>query len=139
MTIQERVKTEIISAMKNRDAVRRDSLKYIMSLFQNKSKNIEKTVSDAEAIAIIKNTLKGIKDTQKLIDVTHETYKQNEIFIAICEEFLPKQATEEEIKKYIYSIDFSKYNNKNQIIGIVLKHFNGQADGNLVKELVMNT
>lgn len=57
--------------------------------------------------------------------------------ISVCERYLPKKASEEEIISYIESIDFSQYKSLKDAtkgIGLVMKHFNGLADGRFVKE-----
>ena len=58
-------------------------------------------------------------------------------FVELCELILPKMATEQEIKTFLSTVDFSQFKNKMQSIGVVTKHFNGNVDGNLVKEIVL--
>jgi len=58
--------------------------------------------------------------------------------IQIAQEYLPVQATEEEIKSWIEkNIDFSQFKNKMQAMGPTLKHFKG-ADGNFVKKILLS-
>jgi len=57
--------------------------------------------------------------------------------IEIAQEYLPKQATKEEIAAWIHeNIDFSIYKNKMQAMGPITKHFKG-CDGNFVKNLLI--
>lgn len=57
--------------------------------------------------------------------------------ISIAQNYLPKQATEEEITLWIKeNIDFSNYKNKMQSMGLIMKQFKG-ADGNFVKGILM--
>lgn len=140
MTIQENVKKMTIEAMKAKDVIRRDNLKYLTSLFQKESKNVDKTIDDDKAIAIIKSQLKGSTETAKMCenDIRYkDEYIKTVNFIGICEDLIPKQATEEEVKAFIDTIDFTKLKNKGQAIGLTVKHFGGNVDGNLVKSLIM--
>lgn len=135
MTIQEKVREDMIFAMKTGQTIRKDNLKYLMGLFQNKSTNINKTVDDNEAIALIKSMIKKINDAQKLIaDTNSNEYQKNLDFLLMCEYLIPKQADEEQIKEYLQTIDYEKMGNA--VIGIVIKHFNGQADGSKVKKVL---
>ncbi len=60
----------------------------------------------------------------------------NKIFIAGC--YLPKVASEDEMKQWISeNIDLTKFKNKMQAMGPIMKHFKG-ADGNVVKNILMD-
>jgi hypothetical protein len=58
--------------------------------------------------------------------------------IEVATKYLPKQATEEEIKTWIQgNIDFSRFKNKIQAMGPIMKQFKG-ADGNFIKGILMS-
>ena len=79
--------------------------------------------------------IKKINDAQKLIaDSNSNEYQKNLDFLLMCEYLIPKQADEEQIKEYLQTIDYEKMGNA--VIGIVIKHFNGQADGSKVKKVL---
>ncbi|MGA8178988.1 MAG: hypothetical protein WB792_02945 [Desulfobacterales bacterium] len=55
----------------------------------------------------------------------------------MIESYLPKMAAEEEISAWIrQNVDFSKFKNKMQAMGAIMKHFGASADGNIVKEIL---
>lgn len=57
--------------------------------------------------------------------------------IEIAQNYLPKQASEEDIILWIKeNIDFSKLKNKMQAMGLIMKQFKG-SDGNFVKSILM--
>lgn len=57
--------------------------------------------------------------------------------ISIAQKYLPKQASEEEIREWISkNIDFSTFKNKMQAMGPIMKQFKG-CDGNFVKSILM--
>ena len=57
--------------------------------------------------------------------------------IVIAKGYLPKQATEEEIKAWIIeNIDFSQFKNKMQAMKPIMNQFQG-CDGNIVKKILM--
>lgn len=58
--------------------------------------------------------------------------------ISIAQKYLPKQASEEEIREWISkNIDFPNFKNKMQAMGPIMKQFKG-CDGNFVKSILMN-
>lgn len=58
--------------------------------------------------------------------------------IIIAESYLPVGPTEDEIKAFIATIDFSQFKNKMQAMGPIMKQFPG-ADGNFVKNILLST
>lgn len=71
---------------------------------------------------------------QKIYELNDQLHSLN---MRIAASYLPKQATEEEIKQWITdNIDFSKLNNKMQAMKPTLEHFKG-ADGLVVKNIIM--
>ncbi len=141
MTIQEQVQKDMIVALKLGMTIRKNNLKFLLGQFQNTSKNREKTVTDEEAIKIIKNIVKSVKEVTipNLLIANNSDEKLLEAydFVELCELILPKSATEQEIKTFLSTVDFSQFKNKMQAIVVVTKHFNGNVDGNLVKEIVL--
>ena len=58
--------------------------------------------------------------------------------IQIAQNYLPKQASEEDIISWIKeNIDFSTFKNKMQAMGPIMKQFKG-CDGNFVKSILVN-
>ena len=56
--------------------------------------------------------------------------------IRAAQSYLPKQATEEEIREWIKNnIDFSQFKNKMQAMGPIMNQFKG-SDGNFVKNIL---
>lgn len=148
MTIQEQLQKDMIVALRSGLTIRKDNMKFLIGQFQNASKNKDKTVTDEEAIKIVKNILKSVKEVTipSLTDVFNRVWENKKKddrliealdFVELCETILPKQASKEEVKMFLSSLDFSQFKNKMQAIGVTTKHFNGNVDGNLVKELLM--
>ena len=148
MSIQNELMNELTRTAKEGSTARRNNIKFLIGLFQNASKNKEKTVEDAEAIKIIKNLHKSVKEvtipklTEALFngrptDIPNPQLKEAYEFVALCEEILPKEATEEDIRNFLKTVDFSGLKNKMQAVGMINKHFNGNVDGNLAKSIVM--
>lgn len=58
--------------------------------------------------------------------------------IEIAQSYLPKEVSEEEVHEFIATIDMSKFKNKMQAMGLIMKQFPG-IDGNFAKRILMNS
>jgi len=89
----------------------------------------EKDVEDKSAAEVKKLVNDTIQELGNSLTSNH---------IEIAQKYLPTQATEEEIREWISeNVDFSKFKNKMQAMGSIMKQFKG-ADGNFVKGILMS-
>ena len=97
------------------------------------SREVEKELSDDKVIAIIK---KLVKSEKELLAAKQE---ESSDFLRIMEEYLPRQATEEEIRAWIAAhVDFSQFGNKMQAMRPIMTHFGSTVDGNVVKKVLQS-
>jgi len=143
MTIQEKLHEDMLVQSRAGNAIRRDNIKFLLGLFQNAAKNKEKTVSDDVAKSTIKKLLKSTTDLTIptiLKDPSRGegciAYKEAVDFVELCSDILPKEADESEILSFLETIDFSIFKSPMQAVGVVVKHFEGNVDGTVVKSLI---
>ncbi|MCP4748261.1 MAG: GatB/YqeY domain-containing protein [Desulfobacteraceae bacterium] len=131
MRLQEKIKADLIVAMKAKNEEKKNVLRVILGEFGRLE---QKEISDAETIKIIKKLVKSEKEV-----LSQRGSKSTNDFIKIAETYLPQMAGEDEIRSYIESnIDFSQFKNKMQAMGSIMKHFGSSADGNLVKKVLQS-
>lgn len=131
MTLQDKLKDDLKSAMKARDEAKKDAIRVVMGEIARSDK---KQLADDEIIRILK---KLIKSEHELLEKSRQG--STSAFITIIEAYLPKMATPDEIQKWIAdNIDFSAYKNKMQAMGTIMAHFGSSADGNAVKQVLQN-
>lgn len=129
MNMKDQIKMDMKASMKSRDAVLTSTLRLIMSEIQREP---NKDVSDERVVSIIRKMAKDEKDNLARDGKVASDY------LDILEKYLPVMATELEIEKWIgNNISFSKFKNKMQAVGVVMKHFGSRADGNMVKKVIM--
>ncbi len=129
MTLQEQIKKDLTSAIKEQNSIKKDTIRVIMGEFGRIDK---KALSDDDVIKVLK---KLIKSEKELLEKKGDTGESE--FIKIAESYLPAMASEEEIIDWIKAnIDFSQFKNKMQAMGPIMKHFGSAADGSMVKELL---
>jgi uncharacterized protein len=128
MGLQENLKKDLTSAMKEKNEGRKDAIRVIMGEFGRGGK---KELSDEEVVAILKKLVKSEKE------LLAQKGEEGSSFLEVVESYLPKQASNEEIISWIKAnIDFAQFKNKMQAMGPIIKHFGAAADGNAVKQIL---
>ena len=130
MTLQERLKDDLKTAIKARDDAKKDALRVVMGEMARSDK---KAFSDDEIVKILK---KLIKSEKEMLEKSGQGASSP--FIDAISAYLPQMATPEEIHQWIAAnIDFSAYKNKMQAMGAIMAHFGSSADGNTVKQVLL--
>ena len=128
MSLQEQISAELKTAMKSRDRVKTDAVRVLIGEFQRQP---EKELTDQQVAGIIRKLIKSEKE------LLAASGSEDSGFIEVLEGYLPQQADEEEIRKWIAeNIDFSDFNNTMQAMKPIMAHFAGNADGNTVKKIL---
>ncbi|HSH36734.1 GatB/YqeY domain-containing protein [Schnuerera sp.] len=142
MALKDKLMEDLKSSMKNKDSVRKNTITMVRAAIKQIEVDQRTELGDEKILEIISKQLKEKKNAiedfkkgerQDLVELT-----QNEIGILL--EYLPKQLTEEEIKKIVLTtIDEVKAKSIKDI-GLVMKtvmpKVKGRADGNTVNKIV---
>lgn len=107
-------------------------LKKYISMEKTRELYIQRYLTEAD--------VKGLSSSQVDVLITSKFNELGENLtsqkIMIAKDYLPAQASEEEIKQWIKeNIDFSKFKNKMQAMKPIMKQFSG-CDGNFVKQIL---
>jgi uncharacterized protein YqeY len=142
MNLLEKIDTDLKSAMKNGDTVRTETLKMLKSDIAYEKGKTGKDLTDEQLIEVVSRSAKrrreSIKEFQKgnrqdLVD--NETRQ-----LAVVEEYLPQQMTEEEIEKYISdkiaALGTITQKEIGKVMGELMKELKGKADGGAVKAIL---
>jgi len=131
MKLQEKIKNDLKAAMKTGDTIRKDTIRIAMGEFGRLEK---KELSDEEVIKVLKKLIKSERET-----LEKKGDREDSEFIRVIEEYLPKQASDEEIRLWIdQNVDFTAFKSKMQAMGPIMKHFGTAADGNTVKKILQD-
>jgi uncharacterized protein len=146
MSIQEDINKLTIEAMKARDSDRANTLKGLKSGFTNELVAQKKTpsdpVPDEMALSVIKRQVKQRKDSIKQFTDggRPELAEQESLELAILEEFLPEQMSEEQVttivEAKIAELGITDKSGMGQLMGAVVKETAGNADGGMIKQIV---
>lgn len=128
MTLSEQLKKDLMDYKRTKDFNKSALVSVIIGEVQRLP---NKSVGDADIIKIIKKLHKG---ATQLPSVESE-------WVSMLEKYIPPEITEDIIKDYIVNnVDMSQYegNKRMKLIGVIMKHFEGKADGNIVRHTLEN-
>jgi len=146
MGLQENVMTALKTAMKAKDTVALEALRAIKSaiLLAQTEKGGGNGLSEEDEIKLVQKLVKQRKDSAAIFteqgrnDLAEPELAQ----VAVIEQFLPEQLTEEEIEKVVVqtidAMGATGMKDMGKVMGIVSKELAGQADGKTISSIVKN-
>lgn len=138
------IRTDIKTAMMEKDVIKRDVLKMVLNKANSLAKDakIDEPTNDM-VLDAIKKEMKQIQDTIDILTSNGKSdsdlYKESVQKLDILKAYLPKQLTEDElevqIKEFIEknNIDTS---NRGAVMKVVMPEFKSKADGKLINKVV---
>jgi hypothetical protein len=145
MSLQKQVMDQIKTAMKAKDTVALESLRAIKSaLLLAQTSGSGGELSEADETKLVQKLVKQRKDSAAIFtEQGREDLATPELAqVAIIEQFLPEQLTEEEIEKVVVqtiaTIGAQGMKDMGKVMGTVSKELSGQADGKTISTIVKN-
>lgn len=142
MSLKEQLKEDLKTAMRDKDVVKRDSIRAINTMIKQIEVDERKDLTDEEVIKLIQ---RGIKQREEAIaqyteasrdDLVAKEQEQVDIF----KEYLPKQLSDEELeigmKEIIEQVGATTIKDMGKVMGNATKKFAGVADGKRINEMV---
>ncbi|MFX0557402.1 GatB/YqeY domain-containing protein [Maribacter sp. CXY002] len=143
MGLQQKVMDEMKVAMKAKDAVALESLRAIKSALLLASTSGSATeITEEEEVKLIQRLVKQRKDSAAIfLEQGRQDLADPELAqVAVIEQFLPEQLTEEEVEKVVVqtieATGASGMKDMGKVMGIVSKELAGQADGKMISTIV---
>ena len=137
------VRKAMVTAMKEGNKERKDSLSMLLSALKNKAIDKRADLTEAEENEVV---LKEIKQTKETLEMTPayrtDIMEECKNRIAVYEEFAPKMLSVEEIREVIQgvldelSIPAPTAKDKGKIMKVLMPKVKGIADGKLVDEVL---
>jgi uncharacterized protein len=142
MNLRETINQELKEAMKAKDTKKRDALRLLTSAFKQIEVDERKELSDEDIIKIIQTQVKRRDDAAaQYKDAGREDLMQIELDeIAYYMPYLPKQLSDEELKKALETIiqttGATTMKDMGKVMGLASKELSGKADGKRINECV---
>lgn len=131
MTLQEKIKADLKTAMKARDDERKEALRVVIGEF---GRLPAKELADGDVLQVLKKLVKSEKEVLSRQGVNAESS-----YLKVLEAYLPAMASETDIADWIQAnIDLTGYKNKMQAMGDIMRHFGPNADGKTVQKILQD-
>ena len=146
MSLHEQIRNEIKEAMKARDEIRLATVRSVSAAMTNelvaKRMKPDEMLSDEEVLAVIKRLVKQRQDSieQFRAGNREDLASAEEAELNILKVYLPAQMSVEQIRSIAEAkkaeMGVTDKTKLGILVGAVMKATTGQADGNVVKEVV---
>ncbi len=141
MGLKEQLKDDLKTAMREKNVVKRDSIRAINTMIKQIEVDERKELNDEDVIKLIQ---KGIKQREEAViqykDASRDDLVQKEQEqIDVFKEYLPKQLSDEELeigmKELIEEVGATSIKDMGKVMGQATKKFAGVADGKRINEM----
>lgn len=143
MSMADKVRSEMVAAMKNKEKDRKDALSMLLSALKNKAIDKREDLTEAEEFEVVKKEIKQTKETMELAPADREDIKEAcEKRLAVYQEFaseeMSKEAVLAEVKAVLaaLAIDAPSMKDKGKVMKELMPRVKGRADGGMVNKIV---
>ncbi|MDO8750585.1 MAG: GatB/YqeY domain-containing protein [Dehalococcoidia bacterium] len=142
MSLQERLLEDLRDAMRQKDELRRTTLRMIRAAVQNEEIALQKPLDDA---GILKILATQVRQHQESITEFHrgkrlDLVEKEEAELAIIRQYMPQQVSQEEITQMardaIAKVGARGPSDMGKVMGQLMPQLRGKADGSQVSQVV---
>lgn len=146
MSLMDRIGEEIKAAMKAKDKVRLETVRSIKKVLLEKQTSVrpagQEALTETEELEVLSQLAKQRRDSvEQYRNAGREDLAENEAQeLAIIEEYLPRQLSDEEVEnaiaQIIAEVGATSPKDMGKVMGPVMQQLKGKADGKKVQEIV---
>lgn len=139
MSLRQTLTDQMKTAMKARDQVRLDTVRFVLSQIKNQEIDLKREMNDEEVLKLLK---KEVKNRQEAIEQFRQggrdTIVNEELAkVEIIQEFLPAEMSDQELRTIVEKVvGLAEDKNVGKIMSAVMAEVQGQADGGRVSKTV---
>ena len=137
------IRAEMVTAMKNKDKERKETLSMLLAALKNKAIDKRADLTPEEEFEVVKKEIKQTKETMDLAPADRtDIIEQCKARLAVLSEFAPEEMNEDAIKAVIQEVitglglENPTGKDKGKIMKNLMPKVKGKADGKLVNEIV---
>jgi len=139
--LKDRIQADMVAAMKAKDQIRVDTLRSALSGFTYKRTEAGKDLSEADELDVVRRQVKQRNDSvneyqkAKRQDLADKEAHERDILMA----YLPAQKSAEAVRDIVKSAMAgipAEGRNQGSVMKVVMPLLKGEADGNLVRQIV---
>jgi uncharacterized protein YqeY len=142
MSLQEQLKEDMKIAMRDKDVVARDTIRFLNSAIKQIEVDEKRALDDNDVIKLIQKAIKQRNESieQFKLASRDDLVEAETAQLKVLEKYLPKQLSDEELEakiKYIISATgATSIKDMGKIMGVASKDLAGIADGKRINEAV---
>ena len=142
MSLIVRLKGELATAMKERDAPRRDALRLILASLQSAEKELQRPLSEDEELQVLQRERKKRLEAAEAFRNAgrEEQADKEEDELDVLEEFMPEPMSEDELEEIvddvIAEVGATSLRDLGRVMADVMPRVSGRADGSVVSQVV---
>lgn len=129
MSLYLTIKTDALTARKNRDTRTATSLTTLIGELETFAKNAGREPTDADVVAFVQKTLKNVDEVLRLASQESSSYLTAVDERALFERYLPKQLSRDELSAIIETAIEAGATNVGDVMKLLKTSYNGQYDG----------
>jgi uncharacterized protein YqeY len=142
MSIKDQITADMKDAMRARDQLRLDTLRSVVSAFNYKRIEAGKDLDEPEQLAVLQRLVKQRSDSYEQFKNAGRTDLADKEFAErdILQKYLPAQKTPDEIRAVVQAALAAlpaEGRNQGALMKTVLPQLKGLADGNAVRQIVV--
>ena len=139
MTLKDKIKIEIVTALKSGDKRTVSVLRYLVSLIDKKEISLPLgQMDDGQVLAVLAKELKDKNESIEMFKKGNrpDLVAETEAEIEILKKYLPENLSEEEIRREVKKIVVSKGADFSIVMKEVMNQFRGRVEGQVVSRVV---
>jgi len=142
MSLKEQLLSDLKGAMKQRDALRLNTIRSVTSEIKNQEINSRSELSDDEVLSIVTSQIKKRKEAADLFKKggRPELSDKEDSERSVLETYLPEQVSEADLRIRIAEViaesNASSLAEMGKVMKTVVPEFKGKADNSLIKNIV---
>ena len=132
---------EKLIALKEKDKLKNKVITNILSDLTYIKKELKQEPTEADSAKVVAKQVKQLKETMELSKDRPDKMAELEAELAVLEQYMPKQMSEEEIREAVVKLleengITAEPKNKGAIMKVVMPALNGKADGKDINKVV---
>lgn len=142
MSLNDRLRKEMILAMKAKEKLRLETIRLIMAAIQNKEIELKKDLNDDDIIQILSTNAKQRRESMALFkkggrtDLFNKEEKELDIILSFLPAQLNKSEIEDIVKETIADVNAQGMKDMGLVMKGIMPKVKGRADGGVVKGIV---
>tara|TARA_B100000029_G_scaffold471657_1_gene511499 strand:+ start:297 stop:746 length:450 start_codon:yes stop_codon:yes gene_type:complete len=143
MSLQNRLQDDLKKAMIERDKVRKNVIRFVRSVIHDREIERKQTLDDESVIDVLGKQAQQRRDSIEAFEQGNrpELVAKEKAELDVILEYLPKQLTEDEVRKIVLKaiegLELTSPKDMGKVMSIVMPELKGRAEGKTVSSIVM--